>query len=72
MIIFVRTDQQSESEEEQHLFFYLNSAGTLLGTLDRSRVQITCLEYAPAIESIIIGYNFGGFQIWKLDSLQLE
>jgi len=58
--------------EEDHLFYYLDHFGNELGSLRKAEVQISCIEYVPAIESIVIGYNFGGFQIWKLDNFQLE
>jgi hypothetical protein len=38
----------------------------------RQRVHVTALKYLPRIASIVVGFNFGDFQIWNLMRLSLE
>jgi len=72
---FVVLDQRfppEEDLEDPDVFYYCDASGELLRTMKKMDVHITAMAYAPAIGSIIIGFNFGSFQIWRVESLQLE
>ncbi|KAL3282176.1 hypothetical protein HHI36_005370 [Cryptolaemus montrouzieri] len=39
--------------------------------VNKEEVLVTALHYCPQLGSILVGYNFGAFQLWNLKSMEL-
>ncbi|VDI54368.1 Hypothetical predicted protein [Mytilus galloprovincialis] len=61
-------------DEESHgnLFKYRRCDGTELKSFNPSDVIVTCLKYIPQIGTLVIGFSFGSYQLWKLNVPVLE
>lgn len=44
----------------------------VLATIPQENVKITSLQYEKQIDSLLVGFNFGSFQIWNMKSLSIE
>ncbi|KAL1490553.1 hypothetical protein ABEB36_013229 [Hypothenemus hampei] len=76
---------QKSMEREQHLAIHLNviinpstehfilkgEKGEDRVHVERSEVEISSIFFAPQIASLLLGFNFGAFQMWDLRSLNL-
>jgi len=52
-------------------FNYCLPNGEVHTRLYKNSVKVTAVEYVPYLGSILVGFNFGGFQIWNVENLQL-
>jgi hypothetical protein len=59
-------------EEYDPTTFYYSVGEEELIKISKDNVCVACMEYVPAIGSLVAGYNFGGFQIWRVDNITLE
>ncbi|VDM23030.1 unnamed protein product [Hydatigera taeniaeformis] len=59
------------SQSSLNTFHYLTPRGESIAKLPSSSVRITLLQYVPQIKSLVVGFNFGGWEMWSLTKLQL-
>ncbi|XP_052102837.1 protein ELYS-like isoform X2 [Mytilus californianus] len=61
-------------DEESHgnLFKYRRCDGTELKSFNPSDVVVTCLKYIPQIGTLVVGFSFGSYQLWRLNVPVLE
>lgn len=82
-----RIDQQRELalENDDHLtlllnensfiddqYIFLNPDGSVRMKAKRNHIRVTVLQYIPQLASVVVGYNFGAFQIWNILTADLE
>lgn len=53
-------------------FQFCSDKGKNSKTLDSVDVAVSAMLYVPQLASLVVGYNFGGFQIWNLMTLEVE
>lgn len=63
---------EPEDEMIADAFHYCRPTGESLLVLNKNSVAVTCLEYVPAIGSLLVGFTFGGFQIWRVNNMELQ
>ncbi|VDK36694.1 unnamed protein product [Taenia asiatica] len=52
-------------------FYYQTPRGETIAKVPSSSVRVTLLQYVPQIKSLVVGFDFGGWQMWSLTKLQL-
>ncbi|XP_049810772.1 protein ELYS [Schistocerca nitens] len=55
-----------ESFKVPRKFALKGSDGKVRCYLPSYKVDVTCVQYVPCITSLLVGYNFGCFEIWDL------
>ncbi|XP_030843104.1 protein ELYS isoform X2 [Strongylocentrotus purpuratus] len=53
-------------------FNYCKPDGKTFKTFPIGEVSVTSLTYIPQIGSLVVGFNFGSFQLWRLADTSLE
>ena len=54
-------------------FFYVFGPGDdRLGQYTVADSVVTCVKYLPKIRSIAVGYKYGGWQLWDIDTLSMR
>ncbi|XP_052284768.1 protein ELYS-like isoform X2 [Dreissena polymorpha] len=53
-------------------FEYQKPDGVVMKTFRLDMVSVTCLKYIPQTGLLVVGYNFGCYQLWKLQVPVLE
>ena len=62
----------SEGSVSGPRFLLLGPGDTALCQLPASAVRVTAMLYVPQLASLAIGYNFGAFQLYNLNTLAIE
>ncbi|XP_069118568.1 protein ELYS-like isoform X2 [Argopecten irradians] len=62
-------DEEAQCQGE---YQYRRCDGTVLKLLNTEDVRVTCLKYIPQTGNLVVGFNFGCFQLWKLHIPVLE
>ncbi|KAF8560826.1 hypothetical protein P879_09662 [Paragonimus westermani] len=55
-----------------NMFHYKSASGKSILSLDAATVYVSALHYIPNSQTLVVGFSFGGWQLWSLRSLQLE
>lgn len=63
---------EPEDEAVTEAFHYCKPNGESILVLHKNSVAVTCLEYVPAIGSLLVGFTCGGFQIWTVNNMELQ
>jgi hypothetical protein len=53
-------------------YIFRNPDGSIRIKAKQDQVRVTVLQYIPLLGSLVVGFNFGAFQIWNLMTLELE
>ncbi|XP_049874525.1 protein ELYS isoform X3 [Pectinophora gossypiella] len=53
-------------------YIFRNPDGTVRMKAKRDHIRVTVIQYIPQLGSLVVGFNFGAFQIWNLLNLDLE
>lgn len=53
-------------------FFYTMPNDEIMAKIEMNTVKVTTLKYEKQIDSLLVGYNFGSFQIWNMKSFSIE
>ncbi|CAH2091399.1 unnamed protein product [Euphydryas editha] len=53
-------------------YIFHNPDGTVRMKAKQSHIRVTVLQYIPQLGSLVVGFNFGAFQIWNTLNLKLE
>ncbi|CAL8069165.1 unnamed protein product [Calicophoron daubneyi] len=53
-------------------FHYKSVNGRLLNTLPSANVYVSALRFIPNLQSLAVGFSFGGWQLWSLRTLKPE
>ncbi|KAH9279030.1 hypothetical protein ECG_08602 [Echinococcus granulosus] len=61
----------NESRISLNSFYYQTPRGETIAKLPSTSVGVTLLHYVQQIKSLIVGFSFGGWQMWSLTKLQL-
>ena len=56
----------------EEAFIYLDPDGTEIARFEKNDVSVTAVEYISNIGCLLVGFSFGGFQIWRVDELTLQ
>lgn len=64
-------DESEDSEISDLDFNYCTPHGETVMSFPRQNVAVTCVEYIAAIGSLVVGFGFGCFQIWRIDDVRL-
>ncbi|XP_060062460.1 protein ELYS-like [Ylistrum balloti] len=62
-------DEEAQCQGE---YQYRRCDGTVLKLFNTEDVKVTCLKYIPQTGNLVVGFNFGCFQLWKLHIPVLE
>ncbi|XP_033763311.1 protein ELYS-like isoform X2 [Pecten maximus] len=62
-------DEEAQCQGE---YQYRRCDGTVLKLFNTEDVRVTCLKYIPQTGNLVVGFNFGCFQLWKLHIPVLE
>ncbi|KAF7234745.1 hypothetical protein EG68_11435 [Paragonimus skrjabini miyazakii] len=55
-----------------NMFHYKSANGKTVLSLDATSVYVSALHYIPNSQTLVVGFSFGGWQLWSLRSLHLE
>ena len=53
-------------------FFYTMPNDEVMAKIPSDTVKITSIKYEKQIDSLLVGFNFGCFQIWNMKTLTIE
>jgi hypothetical protein len=66
-----RGDYMAVAEDGERLFQYRSENDRILRSWLACDVRVTSLEFIPALGALAVGYNFGAFQLWRIDNVTL-
>lgn len=53
-------------------YIFHNPDGSIRMKAKRDHIRVSTMKYIPQLGSLVVGFNFGAFQIWNLRTLDLE
>ncbi|CAH8824219.1 unnamed protein product [Trichobilharzia szidati] len=53
-------------------FTYKSVSGKTLSSIPSAGVYVSALSYIPQVQGLAVGFNFGGWQLWSLNRLNME
>ncbi|XP_021372867.1 protein ELYS-like isoform X1 [Mizuhopecten yessoensis] len=56
-------DEEAQCQGE---YQYRRCDGTVLKLFNTDDVKVSCMKYIPQTGNLVVGFNFGCFQLWKL------
>jgi hypothetical protein len=60
-----------ESQTQNHIFHYCLPDKSTIKTYQKKNIRVTAIQYITPIGLLIVGFDFGGVHIWRVDSMQL-
>lgn len=63
----LNTDAKSKGK-----FSYRSAKGDLITAYSSQQVYVSAIHYIPQLALIAVGYNFGGFHLYNINTLQLD
>lgn len=62
---------EPEDDTNEECFNFCKPNGESIKECPKIGVAVTCIEYVPAMGALLVGFTCGGFQIIRINNMQL-